>query len=287
MKTTQFFTDILRANLRNPQWSWGAVDPMTNRVYLRVWEDDIQSIEDGERALLVSDEWRHLSKSKNGLRERDRHIAAIREGATGFGVLCTAVAPRPTEPRKIASFDDTIVLQLGVITEDNGRTYAHIDARIPVKEVMRQRTGQSTIIQDLKTLERRKIDSTTKDALVSARVGQDVFRSRVLQLWHNRCSVTGSKTLEAIRASHIKPWRFASDEERLDPGNGLPLIAGLDALFDAGLISFEASGALVVSPLLSERERQIFGIQSLSLAETPSERTAQYLAYHHDQIFRK
>ncbi|MDA1312543.1 MAG: HNH endonuclease [Acidobacteria bacterium] len=163
-----------------------------------------------------------------------------------------------------------------------------LEARIPVEDVTRQRTGQSTITVDLKALENKKIDSTTKDALVHARVGQGAFREQVLQLWRNCCSVTGSMTLDAIRASHIKPWRLATDEERLDPNNGLPLVASLDALFDAGLISFEASGALVVSSLLAESEQQIFGLMpSRSLAETPGAETAQYLAYHRQVVFQK
>lgn len=40
------------------------------------------------------------------------------------------------------------------------------------------------------------------------------------------------------QASHAKPWRTSSDQERLDPHNGLPLIATLGVLFDRGLIGF-------------------------------------------------
>jgi putative restriction endonuclease len=43
MKISEFFTDTLGANLRNKRWSWGAVDPMTNRVFLRVWQDNIET----------------------------------------------------------------------------------------------------------------------------------------------------------------------------------------------------------------------------------------------------
>jgi hypothetical protein len=56
--------------------------------------------------------------------------------------------------------------------------------------------------------------------------------------WEKRCTVTCCATLETIRASHIKPWWMATNEERLDPGNGLPLVATVDTLFDAGLITF-------------------------------------------------
>ena len=285
IRIVRFFTDTLGVSFPR-QYAWGAVDPKNNRVFLCVWKDDIQPVEDGERILVFSDEWRRRLK-KLRLDERDKHIAQIRKGAAGFGVVRTAVDPRPTEPRKAKSLDGKILLQLGAITKENDRTYAHIKARIPVSEVTRHLAGQRTIIEDLETLEKENINSTTKDRLVSARLGQGVFRSQVLRLWDRRCSVTRSTTLDAIEASHIKSWRRATNDERLDRYNGLPLVASLHALFDAGLISFETSGALVVSPFLSESEQQIFGIQSLSLAKTPIEETAKYLAYHHEHVFQK
>ncbi|WP_245431366.1 HNH endonuclease signature motif containing protein, partial [Rhodoplanes roseus] len=42
--------------------------------------------------------------------------------------------------------------------------------------------------------------------------------------------MTGCEVEDVLRASHIKPWRDASDQERLDPRNGLLLSATLDAL---------------------------------------------------------
>ena len=107
------------------------------------------------------------------------------------------------------------------------------------------------------------------------------------EFWGNRCSVTRSETLDAIRASHIKPWQVSDDNERLDAYNGLPLVASLDALFDAGLISFESSGALIVSSKLSESEREIFGVNaSSSLTKTPPQKTKRYLEYHRDCVFK-
>jgi HNH endonuclease len=126
------------------------------------------------------------------------------------------------------------------------------------------------------------IDSTTKQALINARKGQGKFRQQVLQRWGDACSVTGSVTQGAIRASHIKPWRESTNEERLDPDNGLPLVASLDALFDVGLISFESSGRLLVSSKLTPKEQEIFkiGQNTTSLAKKPSKKMAQYLAHH-------
>ena len=224
---------------------------------------------------------------KASFNERRRHLELIQSGMAGFGVLCTAVDPKTTKARKIDTFDETRLLQLGALTKENGRIYAHIDARVLVEELPGQYTDCSTLIEDVRIIVRKKIESTTKEALVSARVGQGIFRTKVLEFWDYRCSVTRSRTSTAIRASHIKPWRYSTDEERLDPNNGLPLVASLDALFDAGLISFESSGDLIVSSVLSESEQQIFGLNALSLTKTPTRKTARYLEYHRDCVFRK
>jgi len=136
-------------------------------------------------------------------------------------------------------------------------------------------------LQDLDEIEQQQgIDATTKKALVDARLGQGKFRSQVLQSWGNCCSVSGSTIEPAIKASHIKPWRESSNAERLDPNNGLPLIANLDALFDAGLISFDVLGKLLASAKLTTTEREIFGIVGKSLRKKPTAKMAAYLAYH-------
>ena len=287
MNITRFFTDILEAKLRTP-YRWGAINDMTNHVFLRVWKDNIKSVSDGKRILVLPSQPRLPSASyKANFNERRRHLDLICNGAAGFGVLCTAVDPETTKARKIDTFDETMLLQLGSLIEENGRIYAHIDACVSIEELTRKRTGYSTLIEDVRTIVRRSPESTKKDISASARVGQGIFRSQVLELWDNRCSVTRSTTGAAIRASHIKPWRYSTDEERLDPNNGLPLVASLDALFDAGLISFESSGTLVVSSILSESERQIFGLDSRSLTKIPTQKTILYLEYHRDCVFKK
>jgi hypothetical protein len=92
--------------------------------------------------------------------------------------------------------------------------------------------------------------------------------------------VTGSITMAAPEASHIKPWADLNDNERIDPNNGLLLTANLHKLFDAGLISFEDSGKMLVSSKLSQSEREIFGVIGKRLSKKPSVETANYLAYH-------
>ena len=125
---------------------------------------------------------------------------------------------------------------------------------------------------DLEEIQSRDLDATSRVTLVQARLGQGTFRKDVLGIWGQQCCVTGVTTLAAVRASHIKPWRESSDEERLDAMNGLPLVATLDALFDAGLISFTDEGVLLVQDRLGEEECLRLGLHTLRLSheELPS-----------------
>jgi putative restriction endonuclease len=50
-------------------------------------------------------------------------------------------------------------------------------------------------------------------------------------------------------ASHCKPWRDSSNEERINGENGLLLTPTIDHLFDRGFIGFEDNGTLILSPV--------------------------------------
>jgi hypothetical protein len=131
------------------------------------------------------------------------------------------------------------------------------------------------------------IDATEKESLVKARRGQGEFRRLLLKRWKFRCAVTRSQTLDVIRASHIKRWRESTDQQRLDPENGLPLVATLDALFETGLITFDSSGKMIVSSVLSVAERCLLGARVGRLTRKPTARTADYLAWHRKHRFKK
>jgi len=144
------------------------------------------------------------------------------------------------------------------------------------------------IVEDLVEIRDREIDATTRETLVDARIGQGKFRDQVLERWDNQCAVTGCRTQEAIRASHIKPWRISTNKQRLDPKNGLPLIATLDSLFDAGLISFSDDGAMLVSGVMNTDDVAALRLMGRSLARARSipRSTKRYLEHHRDQVFR-
>jgi hypothetical protein len=102
-------------------------------------------------------------------------------------------------------------------------------------------TEANDLIDDLDQLSRDIPDSTERDVLAKARIGQGRFRADLVAAWRNgeTCALTGLGVPEMLIASHIKPWRESSNAERLDPMNGLLLVAHADRLFDRYLMSFQ------------------------------------------------
>lgn len=146
----------------------------------------------------------------------------------------------------------------------------------------------NTLVEDLRSIALSSVPPRSGydvDQWVSARVGQGLFRERVLNRWNGACAVTGCVVLAAIRASHIKPWRVCSDVEKVDPCNGLPLVATLDALFDQGLISFSNDGAMLISASLDRSARELFGIPG-NLRRPLSAEHRHFLEYHRLEVFQ-
>lgn len=111
----------------------------------------------------------------------------------------------------------------------------------------------------LREFERRVADlprTTEAERLVVQRIGQDIFRDRLMDYWQGRCPLTGISDPALLRASHIIPWSDCkSDAERLDVHNGLLLSALWDAAFDRALVTFDDEGRPKFSTNLSEQAR--------------------------------
>ena len=98
--------------------------------------------------------------------------------------------------------------------------------------------------------------TTEAERLVVQRIGQDVFRSGLMDYWQGRCPLTGITDPALLRASHIIPWKdSSSDAERLDVHNGLLLSALWDAAFDRGLVTFDDEGRPKFASDLSDAAR--------------------------------
>lgn len=123
------------------------------------------------------------------------------------------------------------------------------------------RTLPNRVVEQFKSETQNFPQTTEVERLVVQRVGQDIFRNALLELWEGRCCVTGLAVPALLRASHIKPWaKCMSDNERLDMFNGLLLAPHFDALFDGGWISFSHHGELLVSQQLTAAARAQLGM---------------------------
>jgi putative restriction endonuclease len=127
---------------------------------------------------------------------------------------------------------------------------------------------------------------TEREALVLARRGQGLFRQRVQRV-EQHCRITGVDRVEHLRASHCKPWRDSSHEERLDGENGLLLTPSIDHLFDRGFISFKDDGLLLVSPVAHGPSIAKMGVPIEAKVNVGvfTQRQASFLEYHRDLVF--
>jgi hypothetical protein len=103
------------------------------------------------------------------------------------------------------------------------------------------------------------LPATEREAVIQARRGQGLFRQRVSAV-ETGCRVTGVSNPELLRASHCKPWRDSSNEERLDGENGLLLTPSVDHLFDRGFLGFDSTGALIISPVADKPSLARMGV---------------------------
>lgn len=130
------------------------------------------------------------------------------------------------------------------------------------------------------------IPTTTRQALVQARVGQGLFKERVSKI-ETRCRLTFVENPTHLVGSHIKPWREATNEERLHGANGLLLTPTADHLFDRGFISFEDNGEVIVSPVADIVSLRRMGLDPANPPSPLAFNTDQkhFLAHHRKEIF--
>lgn len=130
------------------------------------------------------------------------------------------------------------------------------------------------------------LDATERDAIVKSRIGQGLFKNKLLEKYNSRCIITGISTKRLLIASHIKPWAVCNNDERLSEENGLLLSPTFDKLFDCGLISFSDAGKIIISSQLNPSDVVKLNIDSEQTYDLKiSYQLKQHLEYHRDTIF--
>jgi putative restriction endonuclease len=129
------------------------------------------------------------------------------------------------------------------------------------------------------------IPETDRLAIIRARKGQGLFKERVGKI-ETKCRITGVENPVHLVASHCKPWRDSTNEERLDGENGLLLTPSVDHLFDRGFIGFENNGALIISPVAHRLSLQRMGIDTIATVNvgTFTSGQKQFLEFHRNAV---
>ena len=142
-----------------------------------------------------------------------------------------------------------------------------------------------SIIAEIRSLEKdNTINATEKDSIVKSRIGQGSFRKDLIEYWHG-CAISQCPLTWMLIASHIKPWKDADNQERLDVYNGLLLLPNYDKLFDLGYISFNRNGRIMSSRLLDNFDKDVIGLTNDMHLVKLDMRHLPYLKYHNENCF--
>jgi len=213
--------------------------------------------------------------------------------------LCNFASLDPAlKLRGIKGLEGASALDRSVWTE----FHANLNEAVPVSEDALRRLFGVDENSELEVLPKEGVrvrkcpptGPTETTASVKLRRGQEYFRDAVLNNFGGRCGITGLAVRELLVASHILPWG-AHPTERLNVRNGLSLSRLHDAAFDRGLIAFDDTLRLLLSPRLKAELSQravseSFGAyagQSLALPDDAALPELAFLSEHRAKIFRK
>jgi putative restriction endonuclease len=150
--------------------------------------------------------------------------------------------------------------------------------------VVRDSDPSAEVLEDLHRIDSdTSIPETQRLQLTKARIGQGLFRKRVMLL-DAHCRVTGVEDPRLLIASHIKPWRDATNAERISGYNGIMLSPHVDALFDERLITFEDDGRMRVHDALPMRVLEQWSIDPCANVGKFHPQQCAFLL-HHRKLF--
>lgn len=125
-----------------------------------------------------------------------------------------------------------------------------------------------------------------------AKSSSTIFRQAVLASYNGACCITGLSNPELLVASHIKPWKDSTSNEKTDPKNGLCLNSLYDKAFDRGFITISDKYEIIVSNKIrdicnGESVDKFFNVLKGHKINLPEKFLPQkeYLQHHNDCIY--
>ena len=224
----------------------------------------------------------HKGLSKSSARSYDGALrGSLSEWAMENGLISGPLIAS-TNSSAFADISQSIQ-ELAIFKERNARGHNMYSATLSQFAAYLASNGSDDVQADLEQIISDPTTTTTeKTALIKSRIGQGLFRDKVLLHWTG-CAVTGFSDTSLLVASHIKPWKKSTNIERLDPWNGLLLSPNLDKAFDKGFVTFDTNGSIRLSPLLTEAAK--LGITpSMKIVLKPEHE--KYMAHHRAEEFK-
>ena len=126
--------------------------------------------------------------------------------------------------------------------------------------------------------------------MIMPRLGQGSFRVLVTDAYQRKCAVTQERTLPALEAVHIRPFRESGPHAI---NNGILLRSDIHKLFDTGYVTISPDYQFIVSRRIRkefENGRDYYALHGRSL-HLPSREilrpTQEYINWHNEHIFRE
>jgi hypothetical protein len=204
-----------------------------------------------------------------------------RAGNSQYGWLCRRIA---RELGFSSPGAQTYTIAESTERDERGDVQWRMDD-VAVKAIERVGWFSQVADEQPEPMQLREVLETEREALIKARVGQGNFRTDVIALWGS-CAVTGCALSKILIASHLVPWAAcATNQERLDPFNGLLLTPNIDRLVDRCLIAFNDDGSILLSKELTAQEWAILGVSEKSKLRFVRPTMLPYLQKHRE-LFR-
>jgi hypothetical protein len=199
-----------------------------------------------------------------------------RAGNLQYGALCGRIA---RELGFVSPGDHTYTIAT-VCDERDSKGAAQWRLDEPIVKALESAGWFSQVANEKLVPILREDSETEREAVIKARVGQGNFRTDVIALWGS-CAVTGCSLSKILVASHLVPWASCvTNQERLDPFNGLLLTPNLDRLLDRCLIAFNDDGSILLSKDLTSAELAALGVNEKSKLRFARPAMLPYLQRH-------
>lgn len=247
----------------------------------------------GSARLSVSEAWEYFGDA-NGVSSMAEMVARIgwyRRGSWPLGdnavIGCLFV-------RDVRFFADDVIADPPPQLAPNvvqGKSYDLADERVApyFADLLQRLLGTASPGVDLAEPWSRPGPVYGDPRLAPYRLGQRSFQAVVLEVYHRRCAITGTRIRPVLQAAHIRPVSEGG-QNRVD--NGLLLRSDVHTLFDRGYLGVDQRYRLLVSPRLRQdfgNGEQFYARQG-QVIELPEHRVSKpnrdFLEWHLDGVFR-